>query len=313
MKHSSIRRAGAIAFACVAAAAVIAPASGTATIPVNLRVLTHGGKTLADYVQYTGSTTVEASRKARCFGSGNPSSNHRYKLKGASLLSVLADAARHDARVRPLLLTDAFASQGFGLGVCGIGGNAAQGASFWYAADDGVAASSGPNLVKLRRGDSALWYLTSGSESGFPDELVLHAPVRVRANQSYSVRVVRVTSDGTSAPASGVTVSGATAPTDANGTTTEPGTTAGATRLRATGTADDVPSAVVRVCVSSDPSKCPARRGRRIFGTRGADRIVLKRGGADRVNCGPGRDVVVVPRRDRDDLIAKSCENVIRK
>jgi hypothetical protein len=313
MKHSSIRRAAAVSFACAAAVAAVVPATATATIPVNLRVLTHSGKTLADYVQYTGSTTVQASRKARCFGSGNPSSNHRYKLKGASLLSVLADAARHDARVRPLLLTDAFASQGFGLGVCGIGGYVAQGASFWYEAADAVSASTGPNLVKLRRGDSALWYLTSGSESGFPNELVLHAPVRVRANQPYSVRVVRIASDGTRAPASGVTVSGATAPTDANGTTTEPGTTAGATRLRATGTADDIPSEVSRVCVSSNLSKCPAKRGRRIFGTPGADRIVLKRGGADHVKCGPGRDVVVAHRGDGDDRIAKSCEKVIRK
>ena len=292
--------------------ALTVPANAGATIPVDLRVATHNGKTLADYVQYTGPATVRTSHKARCFGKGNPSRDRRYHLKGANLLGALADAAHHDAALRPLLLTDAFIGQGFGLGVCGIGGDVAHGASFWYSAVDRMATSTGASLTKLHRGDDALWYLTSGSESGFPSQLVLHAPVRVRAHKPFSVRVTRATPAGKSAPASDVRVTGAQGRTDSSGRTTEPGKATGTLRLKATGTGDDVSSAAVAVCVSGNISNCPARRGKTIFGTAGADRITTT-AGPDRVNCGGGRDVVVVRRKDRSDHIAKNCEKVVRK
>jgi hypothetical protein len=38
---------------------------------------------------------------------------------------------------------------------------------------------------------------------------------------------------------------------------------------------------------------------------RGADRIDVKRGGKDIVDCGPGKDVV---RSDSGDLLFKNCE-----
>jgi Ca2+-binding RTX toxin-like protein len=93
----------------------------------------------------------------------------------------------------------------------------------------------------------------------------------------------------------------------------------------------DIPSEVLRVCVAEQLGDCPARRGERIVGSPngdrikgtagsdsirargGADAIDLRKGGADTLDCGPGRDTVLVARADRDDHIARDCERVRRR
>jgi hypothetical protein len=302
--------------------------ASAATKPVDVRVLTSSGQRFADFRQYTGTVHVEASHKAKCFGPDNPSSDKSYKIKGTTLLGALADAAEHSGSLKPLLVTDAFVDDGFGMGVCGVGGTVAPfgfPAPYWYSAIDGVASSTGPDLIPLNGGEEALWYFTTGDEAGFPNELVLKAPARVAPDTPFDVRVKRISpGDGSSAAAEGVTVTGASGPTDASGSANEPGAASGTLHLRATGTGDDVPSAVVDVCVDSDPANCPAARSLTIFGTnrtdrihagkgwdavraRGGDDVIdISQGGHDTVNCGAGQDEVVGAAAN--DHVAASCE-----
>jgi hypothetical protein len=313
--------------------AVLAPATAlAATKWADLRVVTHTGSTLAEFRQYTGATTVRASHRADCFGSDNPSSDRHYRIRGASALGIVKDALASDRKLRPLLVNDAFVDDGFGLGVCSIGGFDTEGFSYWYLAHDHVAASTGPDLIPLKNGDEVLWYLTSGSESGFPNELDLRAPARTQPGQPFTVQVHRTDGSGSRSPAAGAAVSADGAPlgvTDANGELTA--TLPSSSTLQATGTGDDVASNLVAVCVDDDHSACPAAHGERIFGSSHRDRIKgtrgwdaikarggrdlvdLRNGGHDRVNCGAGRDRVILDQGDHDDRIAASCERVIRR
>jgi Ca2+-binding RTX toxin-like protein len=101
--------------------------------------------------------------------------------------------------------------------------------------------------------------------------------------------------------------------------------------LEATGTANDISSNHVHVCVNADEDRCPEAHGKLIYGSKRADRIkgtrgwdrIKARGGADVVNlgsggedhlsCGGGRDRVTLDRGDRNDDIASSCERVRRR
>jgi hypothetical protein len=58
------------------------PPAAASTKWADLRVVTHTGRTLAEFRQYTGSTTVRASTKGDCFGS--PSTNKRYTMGDAN-------------------------------------------------------------------------------------------------------------------------------------------------------------------------------------------------------------------------------------
>lgn len=302
-----------VACLTVALAALTLPAVADAGSRfADLRVVTGGGKTLAEFRQYADDVRFRASRRADCFGAGNPSSGRRHRLTDPNPLGVLVEASRHARSLRPLLITDAFVDDGFGFGVCSIGGFETVGFSYWYLAVNHTGASTGPDLIPMRSGDQQLWYLTKGSEPGFPNELVLRAPARVAPGVPFNVKVTRFAGDGSREPAAGVQVTGAPAPTGPDGRTTVvvgPGRRA----LRATGNADDILSNRVRVCASETASECPAAHGRRIFGSAGPDRIRATRG-PDRINCRAGRDTVVVRRgAARGDRIAASCERVIRR
>ncbi len=50
-------------------------------------------------------------------------------------------------------------------------------------------------------------------------------------------------------------------------------------------------------------------RADRIFALEGNDRIDVRGGGRDVVDCGPGHDMVIA---DRGDRIARNCERVLR-
>ncbi len=330
MLRSRFRHGAAIA----AAIFVVLAADGSATAKTkwaHLRVVTNTGRTLAEFRQYTGSTTVRSSRKADCFGS--PSRQRRYRMDSPNALGIVKDALASDRALRPLVLSDAFVDDGFGLGVCSMGGFETVGFSYWDLIVNHVVSFSGASLTPVSNGDRILWYFTSGSEpASGPRELTLKAPASAKPGDGFTVKVIRFTGQGKSSPAGGVVV---TAGGDNVGTTRPDGKIrvrlARSARLEATGTANDVPSNRVAVCVSARRSRCPAAHGERMYGSKrgdrirdtrgwdgiksrgGADVVNLRSGGRDHVNCGGGRDKVILEKGDRNDRIAASCERLRRR
>jgi hypothetical protein len=329
--HRSRFRHGAAIVAAVVVSLVVAESAAAATHWADLRVVTHTGRTLAEFRQYTGSTTVHATKQAKdCFGTR--SSGKRYRLEGSNALGIVKDATASDSDLRPLVLSDAFVDDGFGLGVCSIGGFETVGFSYWDLIRNNLAATTGAEFVPVQNGDEVLWYFTSGSEpSSGPRELELKAPASADPGGAFTAKVVRV-AKGKSSPASGVGVFDGTrrlGTTDSDG---ELRVRLGSSAvLQAQGTPSDIPSNHVRVCVSADGGRCPSAHGALIYGsahadrvngTRGWDRVKargggdvvdLRRGGRDRVSCGGGRDLVILDRGDRNDRIASSCERVRRR
>ena len=104
-----------IACALAVLFAASSAAIATAKVPVDLRVVGGGGKILAEEALKTGTTSVPTSPKATCFGKGTGGSGRAVKIKGATALGLLGQAARSTSTLKPLLLTDAF---DFGLGIC---------------------------------------------------------------------------------------------------------------------------------------------------------------------------------------------------
>ena len=117
----SFRLAAAVALVVVLAlsATAVAGAKGGG-VAAKLRVLTTSGKVLAEEALSTGTASIPTSPKATCFGEGTGGSGRSVTIKGATALGLLAQAAKSDAALRPLLVTDHFS---FGLGLCGVGGN----------------------------------------------------------------------------------------------------------------------------------------------------------------------------------------------
>ena len=94
----------------VCALAVLFSAStaaiAAAKVPVSLRVVGGGGKVLAEESLKTGTTSVPTSAKATCFGKGTGGSGKAVKIKGATALGLLGQAAKSTAALKPLLLTE---------------------------------------------------------------------------------------------------------------------------------------------------------------------------------------------------------------
>jgi len=285
---------------------VAAPAAEARSKWADVRVVTNTGDTLADHRQYTENVAVDASRKADCFGETNPSSNKDYKLRDPNVLGALIDASESDDDLMPLLITDAFVDDGFGFGVCDIGGVETSGFSYWYSSANGVGATTGPDLIPVQNGDENLWYLTTGNEAGFPSELSIDAPTAVLTNDPYTVTVTRTLPDGMTEPAEGVSVGGETTGPDG---TAELTAKEGTNRLVATGGPDDVFSKTVKVCAAATLASCPASFGIRIYGSDQDDRI-RSTFGDDVIKCGRGDDLVT--NSQRGDRIAENCERVKR-
>lgn len=271
----------------------------------DIRVVSHTGETLAEHRQYTEQVRVKTSIEADCFGPSNPSTGETYKVKEPTVLGALIDAAKFDDDLDPLMITDGFVDDGFGFGVCDIGGLETEGFSYWYSSVNGVGSSTGPDLIPVHNGDDNLWYLTTGAEPGFPSELRLKAPVRTVTGVPFTVKVTRLLPDGSKEPAEGASVGGVE--TDENGeadvTIDEPGGAA----IRAVGAPDDVPSSVAFVCASQVLSECPRRRGIVISGSPSNDEIKGTKG-PDLIECGKGRDVV--REAQSTDKISTDCEKV---
>jgi Domain of unknown function (DUF4430) len=207
-----------LAAACALALAFALPSVATAvakSTPAQLRVVA-GQKVLADKALRTGTTAVPTSRAATCFGKDKGGSGKNVRIAGPTALGLLARGARSTPSLRPLLITDAFS---FGLGLCAIGGIEASGEGFWQLRVNHKTTEVGGDSVKLRPGDSVLWYLTPSFEAS-TEELSLKAPKRVRSGKPFAVRVFAYDEKGKRKPVAGVKVSGAEQRTNKGGRTT---------------------------------------------------------------------------------------------
>jgi hypothetical protein len=311
--------------------ALLGPAGASASTGADLRVAAPSGE-LDDLTQYSDTTTMPTDSQAVCFGAGSGGSGQGVSVSGANALGVVVEAAKSRGRLNPLLLTDTFVSQGFGLGVCGIGGQVASGSAFWYTKVNHVGLQVGGSQFAIHAGDQVLWYLAQNFPA--PPELVLNAPVRQPAGTPFPVQVVAYDDTGAATPAAGAVISGGAAPvsTDTSGNAQVTLNGAGSAQIRAT-RGEDIPSAALAICSFSQASDCGTARGRLIVGSDGVDqitgtagpdrikprgsrdavralagddRIDVRGGGKDRVNCGGGDDSV---KTGKGDKVAKNCEH----
>jgi hypothetical protein len=316
----------------------LAPAA-SATVTAHLRVLT------PDRVLDPGTTyivdddvTVPTRPDADCFGPpGGSGAEYTYDKPNA--MSLLATAGRTTKAVAPLSLTDQFE---FGLGICAIGGQEAKsGDSFWYFKANHEESTLGADQLNLHNGDDILFYLAPDDfPNPNPAELELRAPARAKVNESFTVKVLehKCTTDQdtfettcTTGPAAGATVTGgySAGTTGEDGTALVSATKPGEISLAAE-RGSDIPSEALATCIAPDLDACPAERGVDLVGSPqddsikgtagddeirsrgGDDNLDLRQGGADRVNCGPGEDVVRVKRKlESPGLDVKSsCEKI---
>jgi hypothetical protein len=241
----STRLLAACALALVLSIAAAAPAFAKG-VSANLRVVGKAGKVLTEQTLSTSTIAIKTSKQAKCFGAANAGSGASVTVKGATAMGLLAQAAKTTSALRPLLITDAF---DFGLGICGIGGNVVSGKASWYLKVNHKGSMVGGDAVKLKPGDEVLWDLAPSYP--YPNELALVAPKTATAGTPFKVTVYSYDEKGKRKPLAGATVTGASAPTAADGTTTvaltEPG------EIRATH-GKEIPSAAVAVCAGGP---CP--------------------------------------------------------
>lgn len=234
----------ALAFTLVLSTAALA----VAKVPVELRVVGGAGKVLTEEALKTGTTSVPTSPKATCFGKGTGGSGKAVKIKGATALGLLGQAAKSTAALKPLLLTDAF---DFGLGICGVGGYSATSKLSWYLKVNHKNPELGGEAVKLKAGDEVLWALEAYP---YPKELALVAPFSAHPGEPFQVSVFSYDDKGKKKPAAGATVTGASGPTDAAGhatVTLSEGETLTATRGK------DIPSNGSTVVMCDANGACP--------------------------------------------------------
>jgi hypothetical protein len=234
--------------ALVALLVVSMTAIAAAKVPVGLRVVGGGGKVLADEAFKTGTTAAPTSPRATCFGKGTGGSGRAVKIKGATALGLLAQAAKSTSALRPLLLTDAF---DFGLGICSVGGYSATSKLSWYLKVNHKNPERGGEVIKLKAGDEVLWALASYP---YPKELSLVAPFSAHPGEPFPVSVFSYDDKGKRRPAAGVMVTGASGPTDSAGhatVTLSEGTTLVARRGK------DIPSNGETVAMCDASGACP--------------------------------------------------------
>jgi hypothetical protein len=242
-----------LAAACAPLAALallfIAPAAAIGgTVPASLRVIGARNEVLAEMTLATTTTSIRTSPRATCFGKGTGGSGKTVTLPGATAMGLLISAARSDRALRPVLVSDHF---GFGLALCGVGHSAAgfKGPS-WYLKVNHKSPSKGGSKVRLFPGDQVLWDLARSYP--YPSELSLSAPAEAEAGVPFEVSVSSYDEEGTRTPASGVTVTGAAEPTDANGRAT---VTLTKPALLIARSGADIPSNREPVCVAGG---CPS-------------------------------------------------------
>jgi hypothetical protein len=308
-------------------AALLAPSASAKTALAELRVEGPDG-TLDPGTWYV--TGTEKIRKSRP-GDTCVRDQGRLRFPGPTALGIPQTGSEHKKALRQVRVRLDEA----GPFVCEIGSiigrpftdpDGFAGWSYWLDYEFGSASA---DLVKLKRGDQVLWVFSDfGSDPVNTGSVLELTGVPARSDGTFEVEVVAHVFDGTSEPAEGATIAGASAVTELGDGRYEVTVAEGRTTLTATRSLD-IPSNHVKTCVSDQSSDCPRAHGRRIFGsdkgdkikgTRGWDKIAsgggndtikLRNGGRDRVNCGAGkRDEVKLKRRDDDDKIAPNCEVV---
>ena len=342
--RSPFARWARFALAGLLLSALLPAAAGAKADPTaELRVLTPD-RVLDPGTEYVlGPESVTTDPNADCNFGGAGGSGATYQYPEPVGLSLLASGASARGSLRPLSTTDEF---GFGMAVCAIGGVDDGPGTFWYSKRNHTELSVGADQEPIADGDEFLVYLAPDT---FPNpnvkELELLAPARVAAGETFEVTVIEhgCTTDPntfvvtcSSAPAAGVTVAetARSVTTDADGHATftageVPPDTTGFLRLAAT-RSPDIPTKPLIVCVGAPITDCPPARGERIIGRAdgdrikgtagsdkmrargGADRIDIRKGAFDRVDCGSGRDTVLVRRGDDDDKVGRNCERIRR-
>jgi hypothetical protein len=232
----------ALAFILVLSTAAVAVAKGPVA---DLRVIGSGGKVLADDSFGAMTATIKTSPQATCFGAGTGGSGKTVTVNGPTALGMLIQASKFTATLKPLQVTDAFS---FGLGLCNIGNSKATKTLSWYLKVNHEAPEVGGDAVKVKTGDEVLWALAAFP---YPAELALSAPAKAVVGEPFGVRVYAYDDKGKKKPAGGVTVTGASAPTGADGRTT---VTLTKPRNLIARHGKDIPSNKVAVCVGG---KCP--------------------------------------------------------
>jgi hypothetical protein len=316
---------------------LLAAAPGaSASVPVDLRVVSDAGGNLADVRQYVPqTTTVKTYAGDDCFDPTPPikqSSGASYPQSSPTMLAAIWEAGQVEPGLQPVRISDADFTAFGALSVCQM--NAQTPPGFFFLKSNHQALSVGSDLFTLVGGEELVAYRTPGDFTA-DEELELTAPTRTAPGVPITV-TVRAYTD-TLAPRSGATVAGADAPvtTDPAGNAAVTFSSPGRHTLVATGDYNDIPSRTLQVCVAANPAQeCPDARGRTILGSdqgegikgtdgedvirprggddgikarEGNDRVISKGGGADKVDCGSGRDVV---RRDGKDRVARNCEKV---
>lgn len=225
---------------------VFAAGASGAGFKANLRVVGAGGKVLAEQDVATADTAVKTSPKATCFGAGTGGSGKSVTLKGNTAMGLLARGSKLISALSPMLISDHF---DFGIALCGVGSSVAKGEASWYLKVNHKSLAVGGDSAIIHPGDEVLWDLAPSYP--YPDELVLSAPDAVKPGTPFKVRVLAYNEKGKSKPAAGVKVTGASAPTGADGRTTVTLTKPAKLIARASG---EIPSAREPVCVGG---KCP--------------------------------------------------------
>jgi uncharacterized protein DUF4430 len=232
--------------ACALALLLLLPTAALAAgkgTKVSVRVVGSGGKALAEEFVNAKTTSIKTSPKATCLGGGTGGSGKSVQVKGPTALGALSQASKITPALRPLSVTDHFLSE-FGLGLCGIGKSQTTKKLSWYLKVNHKNPNKGGEKVKLRKGDEVLWAL---EPYPYPDELSLVAPHEAEPNKPFTVSVFSYDDKGKKTPAVGATVTGASAPTGADGTTQV--TLAAPGVLTAT-EGKDIPSNQVAVCLN---------------------------------------------------------------
>ncbi|MGN6275572.1 MAG: hypothetical protein ACTHNP_06545 [Solirubrobacterales bacterium] len=242
---TQFRPAAACLLALLLTLAFVAGASG-AGFKANLRVVGAGGRILAEKDVATADTAVKTSPKATCFGAGTGGSGKSVTIKGNTAMGLLAHASKTTPALSPLSISDHF---DFGLALCGVGSSVAKGKASWYLKINHKPVQVGGDSAIIHPGDEVLWDLAPSFP--YPEELVLSAPSSAKAGTPFKVRVLAYNEKGKSKPAAGVKVTGASAPTGADGRTTVTLTKPAKLIARASG---EIPSAREPVCVGG---KCP--------------------------------------------------------
>ncbi|CAN5482326.1 hypothetical protein BH10ACT11_BH10ACT11_16860 [soil metagenome] len=306
---------------------------------VQLRVLTPGGALTDNSSFVTGTESLKADRKAKCFFGGTGGSGEKVTLPGATALGTVISATDNVSAVNPVSVTDEF---GFGLGVCGFGKAEADGnaGESWGAKVNERDLSVGGDQAKVRNGDTVTWFLAAPQppDYAYPSELSLKPDSLRPGSGSVGVTVTSTNCSFDSGigeyvcskdPVLGAEVTGGTetVETDGDGMAMVEGSDVAKLKASLDGSLPARPSTV---CFKANVSQCPrqatkivgrdvgddfrAQKGADdVFSHGGADRIDLRSGGSDHVNCGPGKDTVIVAKKDRNDKIARSCEKVIRR